>query len=215
MTTTTAAPNAAPARRGRPPGAPAAEAPTAPFTRLIGGAFIAAPVMLLASSVAFAAGSEAARGVLQFYAAALFMFVVVTLAQTVSAAAPRAAVALGLLAVVGMAAGVGFAVDNIHGTLLDDRYLVEDGGLAGILVSQVPGLMGPIAWVGLGVALLQAGLTPRWSGWALIVAGLLFPVSRIGEIAPLAVADDLIFVAALAPLGLALMQGRELLGGRP
>ena len=75
--------------------------------------------------------------------------------------------------------------------------------------------MGPIAWVGLGVALLQAGLQPRWSGWALIAAGLLFPVSRIGDIAPLAVADDLIFVAALAPLGLALMQGRELLGARP
>ena len=80
--------------------------------------------------MAFAAGSEAARGVLQFYAAALFMFVLVTLAQTVAAGAPRAAVALGLLAVVGMAAGVGFAVDNIHGALLDDRYLVDDGGLA-------------------------------------------------------------------------------------
>jgi hypothetical protein len=212
MNATTTTVPAAQARRGRDTSA--AGAPTAPFTRLVGGAFIAAPVTLLASSVAFAAGSEPARGVLQFYAAALFMFVLVTLAQTVAARAPRAAVALGLLAVVGMAAGVGFAVDNIHGSLLDDRYLVDDGGVAGILVSQVPGLMGPIAWVGIGVALLQAGLRPRWSGWALIAAGLLFPVSRIGDIAPLAVADDLIFVAALAPLGLALMRGHELLGGR-
>ena len=105
--------------------------------------------------MAFAAGSEPARGVLQFYAAALFMFVLVTLAQTVAAGAPRAAVALALLAVVGMTAGAGFAVDNIHGALLDDAYLVDDGGTAGILVAQIPGLMGPIAWVGFGVALLQ------------------------------------------------------------
>ena len=157
--------------------------------------------------MAFAAGSEPARGVLQFYAAALFMFVLVTLAQTVAAGAPRAAVALALLAVVGMTAGAGFAVDNIHGALLDDAYLVDDGGTAGILVSQIPGLMGPIAWVGFGVALLQAGVQPRWSGWALIAGGILFPVSRIGDIAPLAIADDLIFLVALAPLGLALMQG--------
>jgi hypothetical protein len=210
MNATTTTVPAAQARRGRETSA--AVAPTAPFTRLIGGAFIAAPVTLLASSVAFAAGLEPARGVLQFYAAALFMFVLVTLAQTIAAGAPCAAVALALLAVVGMTAGAGFAIDNIHGALLDDAYLVDDGGTAGILVSQIPGLMGPIAWVGFGVALLQLGLQPRWSGWALIAGGILFPVSRIGDIAPLAVADDLIFVAALAPLGLALMRGRDLLG---
>ena len=33
--------------------------------------------------------------------------------------------------------------------------------------------------------------------------------------APLAIADDLVFLCALAPLGLAVMQGRSLLGGRP
>ena len=186
MNATTAAPPAAPARRDQPCDAGLADAAPAPLTRLIGATFIAAPLVLLASSVAFAAGSEPARGVLQFYAAALFMFVLVTLAQTVAAGAPRAAVALALLAVVGMTAGAGFAVDNIHGALLDDAYLVDDGGTAGILVAQIPGLMGPIAWVGFGVALLQLGVQPRWSGWALIAGGILFPVSRIGDIAPLA-----------------------------
>jgi len=214
MNATTAAPAAARTRREPPPTATAGGATVTPLTRLIGATFIAAPVLLLASSVAFAAGSEPARGVLQFYAAALFMFVLVTLAQTVAGGAPRAAVALALLAVIGMTAGAGFAVDNLHGALLDDAYLVDDGGTAGILVAQVPGLMGPIAWVGFGVALLQTGVRPRWSAWALIVAGLLFPVSRIGEVAPLAIADDLIFLVALAPLGWALMQGRPLLGGR-
>lgn len=215
MNATTAAPPAVPSRRDPRAGSNTPDRPAAPLTRLIGGTFVAAPLVLLASSVAFAAGSEPVRGVLQFYAAALFMFVLVSLAQTISAAAPRAAVALALLAVVGMAAGVGFAVDNIHGALLDDAYLVDDGGTAGILVAQLPGLMGPIAWVGFGVALLQAGVRPRWSGWALIAGGLMFPISRIGEIAPLAIADDLVFLVALAPLGLALMRGRELLAGRP
>ena len=214
MNTTTAAPPAASPRRDERVASAAGAAP-APLTRLIGATFIAAPLVLLASSVAFAAGSEPARGVLQFYAAALFMFVLVTLAQTV-AAVPRAPPWRSpCSAVVGMTAGAGFAVDNIHGALLDDAYLVDDGGTAGILVAQLPGLMGPIAWVGFGVALLQAGVQPRWSGWALIAGGLLFPVSRIGEIAPLAIADDLIFLCALAPLGLAVMRGRSLLGGRP
>ena len=60
--------------------------------------------------------------------------------------------------------------------------------------------MGPIAWVGLGVAPRQLGVRSRWSGWALIAGGIVFPVSRIGDIAPLAIVDDLTLLAARAPI---------------
>ena len=208
----TAEPQAASAWRAADPATTASLSVPSPRTRLLGGAFIAAPLLSLASSVAFAAGSEPARGVLQFYGFAVFVLVIVTLTQALATTFPRAATVLTLVGVLGMAAGVGFAVDNIHGALLDDAYLVDDGGLAGVLVANVPGLMGPLAFIGIGVALLRAGVQPRFSGVALIAAGLLFPISRIGDIAPLAIADDLIFLLALAPLGWAILRGRDVIG---
>ncbi len=74
--------------------------------------------------------------------------------------------------------------------------------------------MGPIAWVGLGVAPRQLGVRSRWSGWALIAGGIVFPVSRIGDIAPLAIVDDLTLLVARAPICWALMRGRGLIRAR-
>ncbi len=202
MNLTAASPTATHAGTVRRPGAA-----SSPRSRLVGGAFIAAPLLLLGGSVAFAAGSEAAGGVLQFYAFAGFALVVFTMTATLSSTFPRAAAALTVVGVLGMAAGVGFAVDNLHGALLDDAYLVDDGGIAGVLVANVPGLMGPLAFVGIGVALVRAGIGPRFSGAALVIAGLLFPVSRIGDISLLAIVDDTIFVLALAPWGWEILRG--------
>jgi hypothetical protein len=211
---TTMQPPAAPARRTQT-ATPAATRPApSPLTRLTAGAFVAAPLLIAASSLAWVAGSEPTRGVLQFYGVALSVIVILTLTHALAPAFPRAAVALTLLGVLGVAAGAGFAVDNIHGALLDDAYLVDDGGATGALVAQLPGPMFALAWVGIGAALLRGGLQPRWSATLLIVAGVLFPVSRIGEIAPLALADDLLFLVALAPLGAAVMRGREILAPR-
>jgi len=199
-------------RRSTPGGAAAPAVATSPLTRLTGAAFLAAPVVLLSSSLAW--NADVARGVLGFYACAIFLLVIVTLTQAIAGQFPRAAVALTVLGVLGAAAGVGFNIDNIHGALLDDTYIVDEGGLASALVANVPGLMFPLAWVGIGIALLRGGVQPRLSAITLIVAGALFPVARIGEVAELAILDDLLFCVALAPLGLAVMQGRELLPAR-
>jgi hypothetical protein len=211
---TTLQPPAAPARRTQTATPAAARPAPSPMTRLTAVAFVAAPLLIAASSVAWVAGSEPARGVLQFYGVALSAIVILTLTHALAPAFPRAAVALTLLGVLGVAAGAGFAVDNIHGALLDDAYLVDDGGATGALVAQLPGPMFALAWVGIGATLLRAGVRPRWSAIALIVGGLMFPASRIGEIAPLALVDDLLFLVALAPLGLAIVRGRDLLAAR-
>jgi hypothetical protein len=199
-------------RRSAPTTAAAPAAASSPLTRLTGAAFVAAPVVLLSSSLAWS--SDVARGVLGFYACAIFVLVIVTLTQAIAVQFPRAAVALTVLGLLGAAAGVGFNIDNIHGALFDDTYIVDEGGLASVLVANVPGLMFPLAWVGIGVALLRGGVQPRFSAITLIVAGALFPVARIGDVAPLAIVDDLLFCVALAPLGLAIMQGRGLLPAR-
>ena len=199
------------ARRGAAdPGATAEPAPS-PRARLLGAALVAAPLLLLASSVAWLAGSDATRGVLGFYAFAAFALVVVTLTQSFADTLPRAAAALTVVGMLGAAAGVGFSIDAIHSTLPDSVELIDAGGTAGVLVANVPGLMCPLAFVGIGIALLRSGVQPRWCGVALVVAGALFPLSRIGDVAALGALDDLIFLFALAPLGLAIMQGRDVL----
>lgn len=215
MPATTTADRPAPVPSAVPPATVASAAALAPRTRAIGAAFVAAPVLAVASSAALVAGAEGAWGVLGFYAFALFALVVLTLTSALAAPFPRAAALLTLTGVCGIAAGVGFMVDGLHGELVDGAYLIDEGGLAGVLVSQVPGLMFPATCLGIGVALLRCGLVPRATALALIVAAVLFPVSRIGEIAPLALVDDVVFLLALAPLGLAIMRGREPLAGRP
>ena len=197
------------ARRDANPGLTAEGSAVNPRTRVLGISLIVAPLILLASSLA---SSDATSGVLSFYAFAAFALVVVTLTQTFAATLPRAAAALTVLGVLGAAGGVGFSIDAIHSTLPNSVELIDDGGTAGVLVANVPGLMGPLAWIGIGIALLRSGVQPRACGMALVVAGLLFPVSRIGDIAALAIVDDLIFLLALAPLGWAIMQGRECCG---
>lgn len=187
-----------------------AEYATSPRTRLLGAALVLAPLLLLASSIAWLAGSEATRGVLGFYAFAIFALVVFTLTQAFADTLPRAAAALTVVGALGAAAGVGFSIDAIHSTLPNSVALIDDGGTAGVFVANVPGLMGPLAFIGIGIALLRSGVQPRWCGVALIVAGALFPPSRIGDIAALGAIDDLIFLLALAPLGLAIMSGRDI-----
>jgi len=77
------------------------------------------------------------------------------------------------------------------------------------------GILFPLTFVGLGLALVRAHAEPRWCAIALAVAGLLFPVSRIGGIETLALVADVVFLLALVPLGWTILQGRELRETRP
>ncbi len=67
----------------------------------------------------------------------------------------------------------------------------------------LPGVIFPLALIGFGVALFRAGIGPRPSGPLLVLGAVLFPLARINAIDLLAVAGDLVLVAALVPLGLA------------
>jgi len=208
-------PRAASGRRGAShPSTSAPQSITTPLAGLVGGAFIAAPLLLLASSIARAAGSEATGGVFGFYAFAGFFLVVFTLTQTLAVELPRIGAVLAFVGVLGAATGVGFSVDGIHASLPDGVELVDDGGTAGALVTLVPGLMFPLACVGIGIVLFLARVQPRWSGAVLGVAGLLFPPSRIGELAPLAITVYVLLLLALAPLGWSILHGRQLIGAR-
>lgn len=180
---------------------------------------IAAPVLLLASTAAHAAGGglgeDQAGGVIQVYAMAAFLLALVGLTRMLEDHSPRAATALTLIGALGVAGGVGYGVNSIYVDLgsLDLNNNVE--GVAGPLALQLPGLLFPLAFVALGVMLVRAHAVPRWCGIVLAVAGVLFPLSRIPSIEALALVTDSLFVVALVPLGWAILQGRHLVASSP
>ncbi len=192
---------------------------TTPRTRLLGAAMIAAPALLLASTVAHTAGGglgeDQAGGVIQVYAMAAFMVAVVGLTRACEGPFPRTAAVMLLIGAIGVAGGVAYGINSIYVDLgsIDLNENVE--GTAGPLALQLPGLLFPLTFVVLGVALARAQTEPRWCAIALAVAGVLFPISRIGGIEILAVIADAVFLLALVPLGWRILQGRDLGETRP
>lgn len=82
-----------------------------PRTRVLGGGMIAAPALLLASTVIYAAGGglgeDQAGGVIQVYAMAAFMLALVGVTRMLEDPSPRAAAVLMLIGAIGVAGGVG------------------------------------------------------------------------------------------------------------
>jgi len=190
-------------------------APT-PRTRLFGAATIAAPVLLIASTTAYTAGDglgeDQVGGVIQVYAMVAFMLTVVGLTQMLENLSPRVAALLTLVGVLGVAGGVGYGINSIYADIGTIDLNDDVAGAAGPLALQLPGILFPLTFVGLGVALLRTHVQPRWCAVALVVAGVLFPLSRIPSVEILALAADTVFLVALLPLGSAMLRGRDVVG---
>jgi hypothetical protein len=183
-------------------------------TQVLGGALIAAPLLLLASTAAFAveAGDRINRGTvggaILVYAMAAFALAVLALTQRFAHIYPRAAVGLLVTGVAGCAAGAGFGVDSIHAALPGGGPLEDIGDTAGLLAIFPPGAVFPFTVIAIGIALLRAEPALRRQAIALMLAGIVFPVSRVLDVLPLAILADFGFVAAMVPLGLSALRAR-------
>ncbi|CAA9306983.1 MAG: hypothetical protein AVDCRST_MAG77-6154 [uncultured Chloroflexi bacterium] len=186
------------------------ETTSTPLARVHGGAMIAAPALLAASSIAYAAagglGNDQVGGTIQLYAMAAFPLALLGLTRILAPLRPRAAAILSVMAVIGSAGGVAYAVDAIHTAVHPEGPL--DQFPVGPLILNAPGLTFPLTLMGIGIALARSGVAPSWSGYALAVSGLLFPLSRIPSIAPLATVADLVMLAALAPVGWSMLRSQ-------
>ena len=187
------------------------EDPARVRTRLWGRSMIAAPVLLLASTVAYTLGGgfndDSTGGVIQIFAFALWIPVLVGLTELVGRSFPRAAALLMLLGAIGLAGGFGYGLDSIHQA--ETGNSAEDF-TAGPLALQLPGALFPLTMVSLGIALVKARVQPVWAGYLLAIAAILFPASRIPSVEALGIASDLLFLIALAPLGLTMMRNEAL-----
>jgi hypothetical protein len=180
-----------------------------PLNRSLGVTVIVAPVLLLASTLAFAAGGglngDEAGGTILIYAFALWIPALFGLARLVEERFPRAAVAVVVLGALGIAGGIAYGLDSVH--VAETGTSAEEYGV-GPLALQLPGTMFPLANVALAIALIASGAELRRSGWVLLAAGVLFPASRIPGIEALAVVADALFLVAMVPLGLRMLRSR-------
>ena len=186
--------------------------------RLFAGAMILGPVLLLGSSVAFAAGGglneDELGGALLVYAFVALTVVAIGIARAVERALPRASAALLAFAVLGCGAGVGFGIDSIHAGLPGGTGLEDADSAAGTLALFVPGAIFPLSFAALGVALWRARVSPRWSGPLLVAASLLFPIANIPDSEAIAVTANALFVVALWPLGITWLRQPRIIVGR-
>jgi hypothetical protein len=186
--------------------------------RLFAGAMIVGPVLLLGSSVAFAAGGglneDELGGALLVYAFVALTVVAIGIARAIERAWPRASAALLAFAVLGCGAGIGFGIDSIHAALPGGTGLEDADSAAATLALLVPGAIFPLSFAALGVALWRARVSPRASGPLLVAASLLFPIANIPDSEAIAVAANALFVVALWPLGITWLRQPRIIVGR-
>lgn len=184
---------------------------TSSVTRVLGGGMIVAPILLAAATVAYGLGGGMNRdvlgGTIQLYAMAAFGLAVVGLVGLLATRRPRLAAVLLVPAMIGVAGGVGFGVDSIHAGLPSGGKLMEIAPSAAAPSIQIAGMIFPPALAAIGIALALTRTAPRWAAATIVIGALLFPVSRVLGILPLALAADLVLVVGLGRVGFELVRG--------
>ena len=169
-----------------------------PVDLITRAALVLAPLLLLASSISYAAagefGEENVGGLLQVISMGVFPLVVISLVSRVSDVAPRGAAALLALGLLGCAGGVSYGIAAI---------VIANGGpdvneLTGAAsIVKVIGPIFPLVFIAFGLTLWRKSLAPVAGAWAIVLGAVLFPMSRIGGIAPIALTADVLLLIGL------------------
>jgi len=139
-----------------------------PRTRLLAGAAIAAPLLLLASTVTYLAGDglgdDPAGGAIQVYAAVAFGLAIIGLTARIEPHLPRLATALTVTGMVGVAGAVGFGQDSIVYSYNPLAALSEHESVAAGVALFFPGVVFPATLAGLGLAAARTRSPPGGPG---------------------------------------------------
>jgi uncharacterized membrane protein YgdD (TMEM256/DUF423 family) len=198
-------------------------APARPLARVYGIAAILAPLLLLASTIAFITDGEGLNvgvlgGVVGVWSAFAFVIAFVGILRMLEPRAPRAAAIMTVLAMTGFASGVAFDVNAIFDEIVGPVELaaaldaaIDAGGTAGLsILAFLPwGFFGPVSMMVIGILLWRTRVTARWSAALLAVGGVLFVASRPERINLLALIADSVLVLALVPIGWSMLTGND------
>lgn len=181
--------------------------------RTTGLATLAAPVLMVVSTLAYLAGGDGLSegevpGTIQIWASVAFGVASVGLARLLEGSAPRAAALLTVLGTLGAVGNAAYGMDAIQVAFFDTAEGVGESGV-GPLALRIPGLAFPLTLLLLGVLLARHRRVPAPAGYGLALGALLLAPSRIGDIAPLALVADVVVLAALGTIGLGLLGARR------
>lgn len=185
-------------------------------TRITGVAAILAPILMLASTVAFVTEGNGindgkAGGAIGVWSCFAFLLAFAGLYRVLEPAAPRAAPILFAVAAIGSAAGVGFNVDALLAAEFG-RDAVDAASEASALsmLAYLPwGLFFPIGVVATGILMRRTGTFPGRAAVLVVAGGVLFVASRPSRLEPLAVAADCVLVLGFVPIGWSLLAGHR------
>ncbi|MGD9890725.1 MAG: hypothetical protein AB7R89_09035 [Dehalococcoidia bacterium] len=195
-----------------------------PFAaRVYGVATILAPLLLLASTVAYITAGEGINegvlgGTIGVWSAFAMTIAFVGILRLLEPRAPRAAVTLTVIALIGWAAGIAFNIEAIYVALIPELTVERlndamTGGDAIAWLAFLPwGWFAPLTFVLSGIFLWRTHTVAPWTGILLIIGGVLFVTARPARIDVLAVTGDIVLVLALAPIGWSMFVGRRLAG---
>ncbi|GLZ81995.1 hypothetical protein Afil01_68020 [Actinorhabdospora filicis] len=187
-----------------------------PFERFARGAsLIAGPVLNAIGT--FYWNDEGRHGVTGGVIAALssvvWLYGLLGLWDRVRAAKPVIGVLGSLLAVSGCFGGISFGLQGFYEAAFG---LDKEASLAHLaqhpaatpLVLWLPGVTFPMSVIALGLCLATLKKAPLWTAVTLVVAGAVFPISRIPRIEIIGHAADLLLLVPMVALGLALILSR-------
>ncbi|MGH3449399.1 MAG: hypothetical protein ACRDQW_01480 [Haloechinothrix sp.] len=197
---------------------PTTFSPTA--ARVYGWATILAPVLLLASTLAFIAedgiNDGVGGGTVGVWSTFAFVIAFAGVYRMIEPRLPRVGPIFMALTLIGFTAGTAFNVQAMYygayGTdLLADlsEGRLPDAPAVGVFAFVPWGLLVPATLVATGILLWVSRTVPKWSAALLILGGVLFVASRPERINALAIVADLVLVAAMAPIGWTLVRRRQ------
>lgn len=183
--------------------------------RLFGVALIAGSVLLLVSTVLFITSGAGVNdgvvgGTVSVWACFALVLGYVGVARSFEARAPKASMALAVLAVVGLMTGYGYSLEAIHREHLGaDIWSKPFDQRIAFLAFDPWGLFLPLALLLTAILVWRTRQYGRWTAAPLLLGALAFVPSREMGIDALAVVADLLLLVGLVPIGLAMTSSRE------
>lgn len=191
-----------------------------PFSaRVYGITAIAAPLLMLASTVAYTVEGEGINhgvlgGTIGVWSSFAMAIAFVGILRLLEPRAPLAAPILTVLTVTAFSAGVAFNVQAMYLASFGLDFLAEasEGSVEGTaaigMLAFLPwGLFAPLSLVLTGIFLWRTRTVSWWSGALLIVGGVLFVTARPARIEVIAMIGDGALILALVPIGWAMLTG--------
>lgn len=187
--------------------------------RITGIAAIIAPILLLASTLAYILDGNGINdghlgGTIGVWSCFALLLATFGISRVLEPASPRGGPILMAVVTIGIAAGVGLNVDGILAAEFGQGALDIFGDETPIaLLAFLPwGWFFPIGMVGTGVVMWRTRTFPRATAVLLALGGIVFITSRPARIDGLAVFGDCLLILGFAPIGWALLTGRRDVG---